>query len=98
MPKVVAPVTISRANTDSSAARTTKIYRSDLIVVGDIGLLPLSHKTTEAFYHPIDAAYERHLSPPSTSIPPGSTRSSEDHGHRHRRSPHAPRAHGRDQR
>ncbi|MGV9387156.1 ATP-binding protein [Nonomuraea sp. NPDC003707] len=94
MSQVVAALPISRAKTDSPTTRTiAKIYRSNLIVVDNIGLLPLSHKTTEAFYHPIDAAYEHHLSPsPSTSIPPSSTRSSP------KPPPHAPRTHGQDQR
>jgi DNA replication protein DnaC len=52
--------TISRAKTDGSTARTiTRICRSDLIVVDDIGMLPAGQDAAEAFYRIVDAAYER---------------------------------------
>ena len=52
--------TISRAKADGSTARTiTRICRSDLIVVDDIGMLPAGQDAAEAFYRVVDAAYER---------------------------------------
>jgi DNA replication protein DnaC len=51
---------VGRAKVDGSVSRTiTRICRSDIIVVDDIGLLPVSHDTAEAFYRVVDAAYER---------------------------------------
>ena len=51
---------IGRAKADGSIARTvTRICRSDLIVVDDIGMLPAGQEAAEAFYRVVDAAYER---------------------------------------
>lgn len=36
----------------------TKLLRADLIVIDDIGLLPVATETAEAFFRVIDAAYE----------------------------------------
>ncbi|MFF9490387.1 ATP-binding protein [Streptomyces sp. NPDC014676] len=44
---------------DSIARALAKIIRSDLIIVDDIGLLPVSPDASEGFYRLVDAAYER---------------------------------------
>ena len=52
--------TIGRAKVDGSVGRVvTRICRSDLIVVDDIGMLPAGIEAAEAFYRVVDAAYER---------------------------------------
>jgi len=52
--------TIGRAKVDASIARVvSRICRSDLIVVDDIGMLPAGQDAAEAFYRVVDAAYER---------------------------------------
>jgi DNA replication protein DnaC len=51
---------INKAKVDGSVARTvTKICKADLIVVDDIGMLPVGQDAAEAFYRIVDAAYER---------------------------------------
>ncbi|WP_311923040.1 ATP-binding protein [Microbispora sp. H10836] len=64
---------ISRAKIDGSVSRAiTRICRSDVIVIDDIGLLPVSHDTAEAFYRLVDAAYERRSVAVTSNIhPPG---------------------------
>ncbi|GGK81332.1 ATPase AAA [Planomonospora parontospora subsp. parontospora] len=63
--------TIGRAKADSSVARTIgRICRADIIVVDDIGLLPVSHDTAEAFYRVVDAAYERRSLAVTSNIHP----------------------------
>lgn len=52
--------TLSRAKVDASVNRiVARICRADLIVMDDIGMLPVSHESAEAFYRVVDAAYER---------------------------------------
>jgi DNA replication protein DnaC len=36
-----------------------KLIRSDLIILDDVGLLPISAEAAEAMFRVIDAAYER---------------------------------------
>jgi DNA replication protein DnaC len=51
---------VGRAKADGSVARTVaRICRSDLIVVDDIGMLPVGQEAAEAFYRVVDTAYER---------------------------------------
>ncbi|MFE7620322.1 ATP-binding protein [Streptomyces sp. NPDC057496] len=51
---------IGKSKVDGSTARTVaRICRADLIVIDDIGLLPVGEDAAEAFYRIIDAAYER---------------------------------------
>ena len=51
---------IGRARVDASIGRViARIVRADLIVVDDIGLLPVSQEAAEAFFRVLDAAYER---------------------------------------
>ena len=63
--------TISRAKADGSTARTiTRICRSDLIVVDDIGMLPAGQDAAEAFYRIVDAAYEQRSIAVTSNIHP----------------------------
>ena len=60
-----------RAKADGSVARTvTRICRSDLIVVDDIGMLPAGQDAAEAFYRITDAAYERRSLAVTSNIHP----------------------------
>ena len=62
---------IGRAKADGSVARTvTRICRSDLIVVDDIGMLPAGQDAAEAFYRITDAAYERRSVAVTSNIHP----------------------------
>src|SRR5579863_3837764 len=62
---------IGRARADGSVARTvTRICRSDLIVVDDIGMLPAGQDAAEAFYRITDAAYERRSVAVTSNIHP----------------------------
>ncbi len=62
---------IGRAKTDGSVARTvTRICRSDLIVIDDIGMLPAGPEAAEAFYRITDAAYERRSMTVTSNIHP----------------------------
>lgn len=52
--------TIMKSKVDGSIARTVaRICGNDLIVVDDIGLLPVAAESAEALYRVADAAYER---------------------------------------
>jgi DNA replication protein len=51
---------VTRHRADDSVARAiTRIIRADLIVVDDIGMLPIADDAAEGFYRLVDAAYER---------------------------------------
>jgi DNA replication protein DnaC len=90
---------IGKAKADGSVARTvTRICRSDLIVVDDIGMLPAGQDAAEAFYRITDAAYERRSVAVTSNIHPGWLRHhhAQDPRHRHRRPaapPRPPRPH-----
>jgi len=63
--------TIGRAKADGSVARTVaRICRADLIVVDDIGMLPVGQDAAEAFYRIVDAAYERRSIAVTSNIHP----------------------------
>jgi len=86
--------TIVRAKADGSTARTiTRICRSDLIVVDDIGMLPAGQDAAEAFYRIVDAAYERRSIAVTSNIHPSGfdTIMPKNVGHRHRRPATTPR-------
>jgi len=52
--------TIARARIDASTAKVVeRIVRSELVVVDDIGLLPVGADEAEALYRLVDAAYEK---------------------------------------
>jgi DNA replication protein DnaC len=62
---------IGRAKADGSVARTiARICRSDLIVVDDIGMLPVGQDAAEAFYRIVDTAYERRSIAVTSNIHP----------------------------
>jgi DNA replication protein DnaC len=63
--------TLGRAKADGSVARTVaRICRVDLIVVDDIGMLPVGQDAAEAFYRIVDAAYERRSLAVTSNIHP----------------------------
>ena len=68
---------VRRHSADDTAAKAIKrIMRADVIVIDDIGLLPVATDTAEALYRVVDAAYENAPSPPRAIFtPPGSTNS-----------------------
>ena len=53
-----------------SSGTVTRICRSDLIVVDDIGMLPAGQDAAEAFYRITDAAYERRSVAVTSNIHP----------------------------
>ena len=62
---------VRRHRADDSIARAlTRIIRSDLIIVDDIGLLPVSEDAAEGFYRLVDAAYERRAIAVSSNLHP----------------------------
>jgi DNA replication protein DnaC len=51
---------LHRHRADDSVGRAIKrIMRADLVIIDDIGLLPVAEDTAEALYRLVDAAYER---------------------------------------
>lgn len=60
---------------DSVAKAVARITRTDLIIVDDIGLLPISPEAAEGFYRLVDAAYERRSLAVSSNLHSASTRS-----------------------
>lgn len=64
-------VLVRRHRADDSIARAlAKIIRSGLIIVDDIGLLPVSPDAAEGFYRLVDAAYERRSVAVSSNLHP----------------------------
>jgi DNA replication protein DnaC len=55
---------------DSVAKAIVRICRVDLIVVDDIGLLPVGTDTAEGFYRLVDAAYEKRSLAVSSNVHP----------------------------
>ena len=55
---------------DSIAKAFTPILRADLVIVDDIGLLPLSADAAEGLYRLVDAAYERRSLAISSNLHP----------------------------
>jgi DNA replication protein DnaC len=55
---------------DSMAKAIDRIIRTDLIIVDDIGLLPVSTEAAEGFYRLVDAAYERRSLAVSSNLHP----------------------------
>jgi DNA replication protein DnaC len=47
-----------------------RLIRTDLIIVDDIGLLPVSPDAAEGFYRLVDAAYERRALAVSSNLHP----------------------------
>jgi hypothetical protein len=62
--------------TTPPAGPSDKIMRADVIIIDDIGLLPVTADTAEALYRVVDAAYEkRSIASHPTCTPPASTNS-----------------------
>lgn len=62
---------VRRHRADDSMNRAIdRIIRADLIVVDDIGLLPISPDAAEGFYRLVDAAYERRSLAVSSNLHP----------------------------
>ncbi|TDB89229.1 ATP-binding protein [Micromonospora fluostatini] len=62
---------VRRHRADDSMNRAIdRIIRADLIVVDDIGLLPISSEAAEGFYRVVDAAYERRSLAVSSNLHP----------------------------
>jgi DNA replication protein DnaC len=55
---------------DSMAKAVTRILRADLVVVDDIGLLPVGPDAAEGLYRLVDAAYERRSLAVSSNLHP----------------------------
>ncbi len=68
---------VRRHRADDTTGRAIKrILRADVIVIDDIGLLPVAAETAEALYRVVDAAYEkRSIALRATCTPPASTSS-----------------------
>ena len=62
---------VRRHGADDTAGRAIKrIMRADVIVIDDIGLLPVSTDTAEALYRVVDAAYEKRSIALSSNLHP----------------------------
>ncbi len=62
---------VRRHRADDSLARAmSRLIRTDLIIVDDIGLLPVSPDAAEGFYRLVDAAYERRALAVSSNLHP----------------------------
>ena len=60
---------VRRHSADDTAAKAIKpIMRADVIVIDDIGLLPVTADTAEALYRVVDAAYEKRSIALSSSL------------------------------
>jgi DNA replication protein DnaC len=55
---------------DSMTRAVTRLIRTDLIIIDDIGLLPVSPDAAEGFYRLVDAAYERRSLAVSSNLHP----------------------------
>jgi DNA replication protein DnaC len=55
---------------DSLTQAITRILRADLVIVDDIGLLPVSPDAAEGLYRLVDAAYERRSVAISSNLHP----------------------------
>ena len=55
---------------DSVTKAIGKLIRADLVVIDDVGLLPVSADSAEALFRVIDAAYEKRSIAISSNIPP----------------------------
>ena len=55
---------------DSVTKAMTRILRADLVVVDDIGLLPVAHDAAEGLYRLVDAAYEKRSIAISSNLHP----------------------------
>src|SRR4051794_22263313 len=66
---------VRRHRADDSITRAlTRLIRTDLIIVDDIGLLPVSPDAAEGFYRLVGAAYERRSLAVRSNLPPSGVR------------------------
>lgn len=64
-------ILVRRHRADDSVTRAVRaVLRADLVVVDDIGLLPVSPDAAEGFYRLVDAAYERRSVAISSNLHP----------------------------
>jgi DNA replication protein DnaC len=64
-------VLVRRHRTDDTVTKAiTRILRADLVVVDDIGLLPVGTDAAEGLYRLVDAAYEKHSVAISSNLHP----------------------------
>jgi hypothetical protein len=64
-------VLVRRHRADDSVTKAmTRILRAELIVVDDIGLLPVTSDAAEGLYHLVDAAYEKRSRAISSNLQP----------------------------
>lgn len=64
-------VLVRRHRVDDSVSKAiSRITRTDLVIVDDIGLLPVSPDAAEGFYRLVDAAYERRSLAVSSNLHP----------------------------
>ena len=62
---------LRRHRADDTTGRTIKrIMRADVIVIEDVGLLPVTTETAEALYRVVDAAYEKRSIAASSNLDP----------------------------
>lgn len=62
---------VRRHSADDTTSRAIrKIMRTDVIVIDDIGLLPVTTETAEALYRVVDAAYEKRSIALSSNLHP----------------------------
>ena len=62
---------VRRHRADDTTGRAIKrIMRADVIVIDDIGLLPVANETAEALYRVVDAAYEKRSIALSSNLHP----------------------------
>ena len=55
---------------DTTGKAIRRIMRADVIVIDDIGLLPVATETAEALYRVVDAAYEKRSIALSSNLHP----------------------------
>ena len=87
---------VRRHGADDTTGRAIKrIMRADVVIIDDIGLLPVTTDTAEALYQVVDAAYEKRSIALSSNLHPRRLRRAhaQDHRQRHGRPAHAPRPH-----
>ena len=64
-------VLLRRHRADDTVTKAiTRILRADLVVVDDIGLLPVAHDAAEGLYRLVDAAYEKRSIALSSNLHP----------------------------
>ena len=89
-------VLLRRHRADDTVTKAiARMLRADLVVIDDIGLLPVPHDAAEGLYRLVDAAYEKRSIAMSLEPAPSRVRrtDAQDPGHRHRRPTAAPRPH-----